>query len=105
MARDDDGDKSRRRWGRGGKPEEGPSEEELGWLADLRGSGREERTPFSDDEPTGRGRRGADPGATGTGSTGAGRRFGRTPAEPPTPPPPTDWAVAGSPEAAGAGAA
>ena len=39
MARDD-GDKSgKRRWGRGGKPEEGPSDEELGWLADLRGSG------------------------------------------------------------------
>lgn len=44
MARD--GDKSsKRRWGRGGKPEEGPTDEELGWLADLR-EARESTGPF-----------------------------------------------------------
>ena len=43
MARDSGSDKpSKRRWGKGGKPEEGPSEEELDWLADLRGA-RDER--------------------------------------------------------------
>ena len=42
MARDDEQDKSgKRRWGRGGKPEEGPSDEDLGWLADLRGAAGE----------------------------------------------------------------
>ena len=36
MARDRGEDPGKRRWGRG-KPEEGPSDEDLGWLADLRG--------------------------------------------------------------------
>src|ERR1700704_5324015 len=79
MARDADPDKSsKRRWGRGGRPEEGPSEEEMGWLADLRDA-RDERAPL--EEPTGRGRRGAVPEEP-TGKV-RGRR-GATPAEEPT---------------------
>ena len=56
MARDEGEKPSKRRWGRG-RDEEGPSEEDLGWLADLRGGApRDDRG----DEPTGgygRGRR------------------------------------------------
>ncbi|MDT5024604.1 MAG: hypothetical protein QOE61_1030, partial [Micromonosporaceae bacterium] len=80
MARDADPDKSsKRRWGRGGRPEEGPSDEEMGWLADLRDA-RDERAPL--EEPTGRGRRGAVPPEEPTGNV-RGRR-GATPAEEPT---------------------
>jgi hypothetical protein len=73
VARDSGSDEksSKKRWGRG-KSEEGPSDEDLGWLADLRGA-RDTRAPLGLDEPTGpvgrRGRRGAT-------------------AEPPAPPPP-----------------
>jgi hypothetical protein len=86
VARDKGDESSKRRWGRGGKPEEGPSEEELGWLADLRGGGREERAPFGD-EPTGGmarpGRRGRDvppppvsPAPAGPASPPPSRDFG-----------------------------
>ena len=54
MARDDERTSPARRWGRGGKPEEGPSEDELGWLADLRGA-RDTRAPLDDDPLTGPG--------------------------------------------------
>ncbi len=86
MARDTDPDKSgKRRWGRSGRAEEGPSEDELGWLADLRGSGsRQDRGPVPADEASsgfpGRARRGRGREATGPMPAGGRGATGPMPA-------------------------
>jgi hypothetical protein len=75
VARDNEPDRPRRRWGRG-REEEGPSDDELGWLADLRGSGQRDSRSQPPEAPSGgfgRGRRAEPPtGSMPTGGIPAG---------------------------------
>lgn len=98
MARDKGDDSDKRRRGRG-KGEEGPTDEDLDWLADLRGDrdrsdpfgGRVRRTLRVEEPPTGAGSRGpAGPATPAPGSGPAARPTRRMPGTPAGPGSPTE---------------